>query len=313
MRQELYDSKSRVAILLCTFQAEKFLEDQLNSIGRQTHGEWRLFVSDDGSTDATINIVRNFASKFPNCVEVRKGPGAGVPALNFLSLVCDQSLDFDYFAFCDQDDIWLPHKIERAITLLQPCGAGKVAAYGGRTVLVNTEGKPYGHSPLFDKRPSFQNALVQSIAGGNTIVFNRATRNLLASVPDAEPVSHDWWVYQLVTGAGGRFIYDPLPTVLYRQHDNNIIGANMGWSARLARGRMALNGRFRTWREQNVVALSQAEPFLSIEAKATLATFLGVDSKRWTDRLASVYRSRVYRQTRAGEWSLYAGALLKCI
>ncbi|OYW51869.1 MAG: hypothetical protein B7Y80_21220 [Hyphomicrobium sp. 32-62-53] len=313
MRQEQFDPRAQVAILLCTFQAEKFLEDQLNSIGRQTHHEWRLFVSDDGSTDATINIIGEFANRFPNRVEIRNGPGAGLPTLNFLSLACDQSLDFDYFAFCDQDDIWLPHKIERAITLLQPYGVGNVAAYGGRTVLVNLDGEPYGHSPLFDKRPSFQNALVQSIAGGNTIVFNRATRNLLASVPDAEPASHDWWVYQLITGAGGRFIYDPLPTVHYRQHDNNIIGANMGWSARLARGRMALNGRFRSWREQNVVALRQAEPFLSAEAKDTLATFLGVDSERCTDRLASVYRSGVYRQTRLGEFSLYAGALLKCI
>src|SRR3546814_1588664 len=98
--------------------------------------------------------------------------------------------------------------------------------------------------------------LVQSIAGGNTMVFNRSAHVLLQEAGDLLNLpSHDWWAYQLISGAGGRVYYDAEPNVLYRQHEANIVGSNSGISARLTRIRLLLGGRFHQWNEQTLHAL----------------------------------------------------------
>jgi glycosyltransferase involved in cell wall biosynthesis len=89
---------------MCTLDGAQFLPAQLASLEQQTHTNWRLIVSDDGSTDATLKIIENFAQRVPQDVEVRRGPQQG-PAANFMSLATDRDIDGDYFAFCDQDDI----------------------------------------------------------------------------------------------------------------------------------------------------------------------------------------------------------------
>jgi glycosyltransferase involved in cell wall biosynthesis len=98
------DGAARVAILMCTKNGAAFLGEQLKSIAEQSHTDWSLFVSDDGSTDATRKILKDFAGDRTQKVTVRNGPGQGVCA-NFLSLATDPSIEADYFAFSDQDDI----------------------------------------------------------------------------------------------------------------------------------------------------------------------------------------------------------------
>ena len=96
---------AQIAILMCTKNGAAFLAEQLKSIADQTHANWILFVSDDGSTDETRNILRRFADSHEQTTVVRNGPGKGVCA-NFLSLATDSTIDADYFAFSDQDDVW---------------------------------------------------------------------------------------------------------------------------------------------------------------------------------------------------------------
>ena len=108
---------AQVAILMCTKNGAAFLDDQLKSIADQTHANWTLFVSDDGSTDATGNILKRFAANHAQRTVVRNGPGKGVCA-NFLSLATDPAIDADYFAFSDQDDVWYKDKLARALTWL---------------------------------------------------------------------------------------------------------------------------------------------------------------------------------------------------
>ena len=96
-----------------------------------------------------------------------------------------------------------------------------------RTLTITESGTPVGMSPLFRRTPSFRNALVQSLAGGNTMVLNRAARDIVALASRrARFVSHDWWAYLLVTGAGGVVHYSAKPLVRYRQHAQNLVGAN---------------------------------------------------------------------------------------
>src|SRR5262249_46946867 len=160
-------------ILLCTLNGERFLVEQLASLERQTFTNWRLVASDDGSNDHTKSILQAFKrSHETGKVEIIDGPQRGAPA-NFLFLACRQNPVSDYYAFCDQDDVWEADKLARAIAILEQAPPGVPALYGSRTSLIDESGEKFGLSPLFPKTPTFRCALVQSIAGGNTMVFNR--------------------------------------------------------------------------------------------------------------------------------------------
>ena len=180
-RSTLQPQAPMVAILLCTYQAQRFLADQLQSIQAQTWPSWKLWVSDDGSKDRTLEILQSHRERWGDeRLHVQPGPCRGSTA-NFLSLACHQVVDAPYFAFCDQDDLWHPDKLERALQWLQAVPADTPALYCSRTVLVDEHNQTIGQSHLFTHPPGFRNALVQSIAGGNTMVFNRAARALLLS------------------------------------------------------------------------------------------------------------------------------------
>jgi hypothetical protein len=145
------------------------------------------------------------------------------------------------------------------------------------------------------------------------MVFNNAARNLLLDCPlNLKVVSHDWFFYQLVTGAGGEVIYDPKPYVRYRQHDANLVGANIGWSARVRRIKLLLAGRFKDWNESNVKALLEISHLLSPESKKTLQLFiLTRASNSFLTRLFWLKRSGLYRQTFLGNLGLIIGLILK--
>jgi glycosyltransferase involved in cell wall biosynthesis len=303
----------QVAILMCTKNGAAFLDDQLKSIADQTHANWALFVSDDGSTDATRDILKRFADSHAQKTVVRNGPGMGVCA-NFLSLATDPVIEADYFAFSDQDDMWYADKLKRALTWLATVPGDEPALYCGRTELVSDDGRSYGLSPLFARPIAFRNALIQSLGGGNTMVFNKAAKRLLETVGGLEVVLHDWWMYQLVSAAGGAIRYDPQPALKYRQHPGNLIGSNRGWRARLVRLRMMLSGRFRDWNTMNIAALQQVPAHLiTPQNSVTLQLFAKARDASLPKRLFYLTQSGVYRQTLLGNIGLFAATILKRI
>jgi glycosyltransferase involved in cell wall biosynthesis len=233
------------------------LADQLDSFAAQTHSHWDVWASDDGSQDDTRAILSAYEKKWDrNRLFVGTGPARGFAA-NFLSLVCNAMVKADYYAYSDQDDIWEAGKLERAIACLKGVPRDVPALYCARTRLVDAENSDIGLSPLFSRPPSFANALMQSIGGGNTMLFNNATRALLQKAGrDVDVITHDWWTYLVVSGAGGKVFYDAHPSVRYRQHDENLVGMNSSWSARLVRLRMLWHGRFRQWNDMNLETTS---------------------------------------------------------
>lgn len=303
---------SLVAILLATRNGERFLHEQLASYGRQTFQNWELYASDDGSTDQTIKILRDFARQQTRKVVVRSGPEQGYSE-NFMSLVRDASIAADVFAFSDQDDIWNEDKLERALRWLNTIPRGTPAVYFTRTELIDEVGTYLGLSPLFRRAPDFRNALVQNIGGGNTMVFNRAARQLLIDFGLRNAVSHDWWLYQVVTGFGGLAHYDPVPSVKYRQHGKNMIGSGAGWRSRVDRLQLMAAGRVRHWNGANLKALNGCEMLLSQKSQRTLQHFAKARVSAWPLRLFHLYRSGVYRQSRFDQCGLYLAALLKQI
>lgn len=303
-------SSKKVAILLATFQGQKYLSEQLDSFLEQTHPNWELWVSDDRSSDDTIKILDSYREKFPiNKLNISSGPELGFVE-NFLSLTCSTSICAEYYAYSDQDDIWLANKLETAVQSLNSLAQNVPALYCSRTCLVDKFDNEIGYSPLFNKPPSFANALIQNIGGGNTMVFNRATRDLLHETIDFSPgISHDWWAYILVSGCGGNVIYDATPTVRYRQHDSNLVGMNSSWSARFKRIVMLFQGRFKRWNDSNIKALQAIQHLLTPHNQQLLNQFANVRQQPLFKRLWQLKRVGIYRQTLFGNLGLVVAAM----
>lgn len=300
-----------LTVLMATFNGASHLKEQLDSLERQTFQNWELLVSDDGSTDATLAILEAFRDRVgPQRVVIRRGPSQGFVA-NFLSMACDPELSSDYFAFCDQDDIWELDKLERAVRSIDDSGSNEPALYCSRTRLVGDGGETLGYSPLFSRRPAFRNALVQSLAGGNTMVFNAAARQLLCVAgPSVSVASHDWWLYLLVTGVGGKVYYDAWPSVRYRQHADNLVGGNVGFLARIDRLRRLLQGRFRSWNDMHEAALCLVLKQLTPESQQLVRSFGAERRANLIGRMRFVHSNRLYRQTWVGNIGLYLSALI---
>lgn len=301
-----------VAILMCTYNGEFFLSEQLESFTKQTYSNWKLIVSDDGSKDGTLEILRNVQNQWATGrMNVINGPNQGF-VKNFLSLTCRLDINADYFAWSDQDDVWCDEKLNAAVAWLNTVPQQTPALYCGRTRLISESGAPIGYSPHFSRSPHFTNALVQNIGGGNTMVFNQSARRLLQQANTTLTIpSHDWWAYLLVSGAGGAVHYDSNPHVLYRQHHENIIGSNSGWFARLRRIRMVFQGRFYEWNTQNIYALETMRTHLNNENQITLDLFKHSRNQALPLRLLNIFRSRLHRQTLLGNLGLIAAVLLR--
>jgi glycosyltransferase involved in cell wall biosynthesis len=303
-----------VAILMGTMNGARFLPEQLDSLAAQTHQNWILIASDDGSTDDTLRILQAYQTKWPTGkLIIKEGPKQGFCA-NFLSMACDPNIKADYYAFCDQDDVWLATKLAVALqNITENQEEGVPYVYCGRTSYVNENLKKIGYSPLFSFPRTFRNALIQSIAGGNTMVFNQSAKNALEKVGVVQHPSHDWWLYQLVTGVGGAVFYDPIPQILYRQHKNALVGGNHSFMARAERISMVIKGEFRRWSDQNIAILCAAKPLLSHSGKETLELFKKLRDAKLKDRFRLMEVAGLYRQTWRGTISLLLAALLKKI
>ena len=300
----------KVCILMGTYNGARFLHEQLDSLEAQNHPNWVVVASDDGSKDQTMSILHRYQANWPQGkLVIKNGPQKGF-CQNFLSLACDPDIKADYYAFCDQDDVWLPEKLTVALSTIGGNESIDVPfLYCGRTTYVTEELKPCGTSPLFVFPPSFRNALVQSIAGGNTMVFNQAAKTLIEKAGIQNVPSHDWWTYQLVSGAGGVVFYDEYPSLLYRQHENNLVGMNCTWTARFKRIKLLFEGRFREWNNINIQELKKLGDVLTPENKRTIELFEQARSMPLMPRLLALKASGIYRQTLLGNLGLIAAAV----
>lgn len=301
-----------VFVMLGTLNGGRFLSEQLASIAGQQGVSVDMLVSDDGSDDGTLQILAEHARLWRNGeVEIIGGPRSGY-AENYRNLLLASSPGYSAYAFSDQDDIWDSDKLLRAVRWLKIQPENRPALYCGRTRIIDQSGNPIGTSPLFPRKPSFENALVQSIAGANTMVMNEAARNLLAASSRRTGfVSHDWWAYQMVTGAGGIVHYEKQPSISYRQHSTNIIGANSTWRARRTRLLLMAGGRFATWNSRNIAALEKCGDLLENDSLRLLEEFERMRCGTVWRRLILLRRSGIHRQTTLGQISLYLACLIK--
>ena len=294
-----------VAILLCTLNGGRFLSEQLDSIERQTVSNWIVHLSDDGSKDETLEVVDRYVKRWgKHKLALHSGPKSN-SAANFLSLVLNKCILADFYAYCDQDDIWEADKLHRSQVKLSEFNNDVCLLYCSRTKIINQDGIEVGSSPLFSKKPCFRNALVQNVAGGNTMVFNDATRNLLVDLIVSDGITgHDWWTYIMVSGSGGLVYYDTYPTVRYRKHGGNLMGPNRGLKALFSRFLMILRGSYRVWIELNLRMLRDNVDHLNQESRLVLRDFSSLRSSSPLVRPYYFWRSGVFRQSLWGTIAL---------
>lgn len=301
-----------VAVILGYYNGNRFLEEQIRSIAEQTHQPTIVYIADDGSKSPVDRQTIRLLGKKGIRTRLGVQPFNKGYNENFLSALSAASKQHDYYAFSDQDDIWHTDKLERALGFLRNCPTDQPALYCTRTAIADEKGKAeLGLSPLFQKPPHFTHALVQNIAGGNTMVFNRAAARLVNEASaGCEVVSYDWWCYQIISGAGGLVHYDPEPSLRYRQHSYNVVGSNNGWLARGKRMLGLINGQYRRWNAINLGALKHSHARLTLENQRSLDQFTQARTS-WLPRRISLFRqSGVHRQGRLQNLALIVALVL---
>lgn len=225
------EHNGKVQVLVSTYNGEKYLAEQLNSLLEQTYPHTFITIRDDGSSDSTVSVIQEYVSEFPDKIEAIYGENVGVIASFFELLSCNMHSDTDYICFCDQDDVWMTDKLERGVSSLNGDLENTPMMYLTATQMVNDSLQLLNTWPPIPQRgPSFFNALVENIAVGATIMLNRsAVNHITDNLPNTESiVMHDWWVYLFVS-AYGKVIYDDKPSIYYRQHENNVVGGQQGF------------------------------------------------------------------------------------
>jgi len=218
-----------IAVLLSTYNGEKYLEEQLQSILNQTCTEkWCLYIRDDGSTDNTLSIIDRYVSEYHQIIKFEdEGRGLG-PALSFLQLL--SNISAEYYMFCDQDDFWLPNKMETCFRKLLELNIGD-----GRPILVHTDllvvdqdlnlldrsfwGKELSTDVVQKYMP------ITNFVTGCTMFFNKAARDCSIDFISNKVIMHDHWVALCVWAHEGIIFSIAKPTIKYRQHGRNVLGA----------------------------------------------------------------------------------------
>lgn len=289
-----------VTVILATYNGGAYLAAQLASLADQTRRPDRLVLRDDGSTDDSVQQVRDWARVEQIALQIVPAGERLGPARSFLAAL-EGAASADIFFFCDQDDVWLSHKIERAVQQLSITDAALPQLVATRLQIVDHRLRPLRLSPE-PHHLSFGSAVCESVLTGCTMAFNAAFRQLLIRELPRRLEMHDWWCYLLATGAG-RLSFDPEPSIMYRQHANNTLGAGpRGWglvSARLIRF-AGKNSSLRSRQLDEFARLHGRD--LRPDAAALLRQLLAAKlslAGRWRAALTSPIR----RQRRASEFT----------
>lgn len=225
-----------ILILMSTYNGEKYLREQLDSIFAQTKVKVHLLVRDDGSSDSTIKIIKEYKEKYPGHIDLMVGENIGWRKSFFLLADEAQSRypSYEYFAFADQDDVWLPEKLTRALDMIR--GLPESPQLYCSNVTRYKDGVTLGNLRNSAVTPSCKGCLIRNYATGCTMVFNRRMLDLVCQEFPQVTIAHDHWFY-MVACLCGSVIIDNASFILYRIHEGNQIGFKSGfieiWKRRL--------------------------------------------------------------------------------
>lgn len=277
----------KVQILMSTYNGERFLAEQIESLLRQSWENLEILIRDDGSKDKTPDILEEYGAKYNN-IKVFLEENVGVSG-SFFELL--KKSDADFVAFCDQDDIWLEQKVEAAVQRLEQ--ENSPALYCSNKILVDSDGIPMEKQDRRKRIPGFGNAVVECICTGCTTVMNREMTEIIKAKTPQRAILHDWWSY-LTAAYVGKVIFDENAYIKYRQHGGNVVGARAGFlgevrskAAYLKKNRGKLYGQLSEFAE-----LYQGDDKKDALVKEVLA------ASRFAGRWKILWNRQIYRQSR---------------
>lgn len=300
---------STVAICMATYNGEKYLSEQIDSILNQTYSDWILFIRDDNSKDSTGEIIQRYSLKYKEKIVWITDPSlaGGSAKKNFASVLSWVSThyNFCYFMFADQDDVWLDSKIEKSMNLLR-----EQEAKENIPVLVHTDLKVvdqdltvlgnsfFAYRALDPDRSDLRHLLIQNNVTGCTMLWNKALNELLAIQSDTVAM-HDWWI-ALAACCFGKILVLKEPMILYRQHGNNVLGATrvntLGFIIRRLLGSNHVRKTLQMAVEQAGGFLFCYEGRLDEEQRRTVRLFSQLYNHNKLVRVATVCRESFLKQ-----------------
>ena len=239
----------KAVILMSAYNGEKYLREQLNSLLNQQDTDFSIEIRDDGSSDGTWDILCEFEKNYPN-INITKGENLGY-AKSFWTLLSNARKS-DYYAFCDQDDVWDSDKLKAAINALENENADIPLLYFSDVRVTDEKLNVISENMVEEMPISYAHSLIKNIAPGCTYVFNDKARELLKKY-DCDKYGidiHDWNVYRIIS-CFGKVIFDKNTYMSYRQHGNNAIGAGKKslFAQLISAARRLLSGKTKNIRE----------------------------------------------------------------
>ncbi len=306
------DIQPRVNILLSTYNGEQFIRAQLDSLFAQTYSNILVHIRDDGSVDSTVDLIRACTNrKIP--VILTEGENIGVIP-SFMQLLGNVCRTGELYAFCDQDDVWRPEKVSRAVEQIMQRPQPEKVLYCTRLEYVDERLNHLGYS-LNPRAIGFRNAVVENIATGCTVVFGERIRQWILEGDPADMMMHDWWAY-LVASAFGEVVYDNFPSIQYRQHGNTVTA----WEPGLVKIRARAHGlirRLKMREHTGLDSLNQAIRFVEtypnvpVDMKRIVARLVALRGKnKFWQRVRYIMYPEVLRTNPVENWSLKPMILL---
>ena len=234
------NSDTRVAVLLAAFNGEKWISEQIDSILNQKGVNITLYINIDLSSDQTKNICMDFGSRYSNIEILPYGQRCGSAAKNFFYMIKNVDFDkYDYISLSDQDDIWLPKKIQRAVSVLSN---KRIDAYSSDVIAFWANGRRSVVKKSYPQKSL--DYFFESSGPGCTFVLKKRTMELFKNFLilnwcEVNRIElHDWLLYAFVRHSGMEWFIDNEPLMLYRQHERNVVGVNYGFSGFFKRLKM---------------------------------------------------------------------------
>lgn len=299
------DDTKFVAVCLATYNGEKYLAEQLESLLLQSYSNWKVYIRDDGSTDNTRQIIHYYEKKFPEkIVEIKGLSGGGNSQKNFAVIHrwVTENVDPDYYMFCDQDDYWLKDKIKISINAIDKfkdepalCHSDLKVADSELRIISDSFIK---YRALNPEVKDINHLLIQNNITGCTMIWNRELNEYI-KLDNGRIAMHDWWI-ALIASSLGVIKFIPESTILYRQHGNNTVGATkvntVGFIIKRLLGFNHVKSTFN-------MSFDQAEEFLRIyngllsnKDKQSIKTFLKIREENKIRRIGSLIKGGYLKQ-----------------
>ena len=288
-----YGGSGKVQILMSTYNGEEYIREQLDSILSQSYPDVDILIRDDGSDDDTFVILKEYEERHQN-VRAYQGENLGVNK-SFFELLRESNTEAAYIGFCDQDDYWLPEKIEKAVKQLERIQ--EPALYFGAKTLVNQNLEPLGSQQNSHVKPGFGNAVVESICSGCTTLMNRELADIIRGRLPENVIHHDWWCYMAATYLGSVY-YDENSYIYYRQHKHNEVGASGSVFGMLKAKVRELTKRHGDLKKQ----LLDFRQFYHTKPDKDKLVEAILNAEKFPDRFTILFDHRWYRQSTLDNW-----------